>query len=653
MKKNLAIILALAVCLCCCTAVVLAAPDETIYGIEADYVHAVFMDGKVVDTNGNMSFVPVNGSNEPIDAEGMAALGNKIGDLEVNVMAGGEKKPLTVKGAYIENTGAVRGTFTGTRDEVNSVIGAGYTLEAVYMSTKTKSTGMGVFCGTDKFSGSPYGIGLATKGFPYMCNAGGNGWGIINGSKEIVGSLNHVLCVYDAESGKQTVYLNGKEVASGNAPGTPSISENAWGNQLLIGGDPNNGVVDFQAETMSVVTANIYKTAFQPKDVEKAIQAAIARLEGKDVVDVPYGVNPDEAATGFKADLVNTVFTADGAYDACGHLTYTTQGAPKFGRLEVKLPGDETVYTANGMEIDQSNGFLKGTYNGEKDDWQNTLNNGFTMETVYVNETRADAWEGIFCATQHTDFGLAVTKNSNKPYFLGHVGGSYRFANGTTDMPTDALTHIIAVFDKNGEQVRLYVNGVLDASGAASGDLIVAGEGSDKYIYLGADPKYGRDDDGDGMDEVDGQMDQGKIVLANMYTAVFSDDDAAKACSNAIAKLKGQFVLETLHPDSGNTEHPSEIPSEDSSETPSEDSSEAPSEIPSEIPSEDPTEAPSEIPSETPSEDSTEAPSDAPAEPGASVNNPDSGITNAAGIAAACASAALLACAAFSLRRKD
>ncbi|MEG0456717.1 MAG: LamG-like jellyroll fold domain-containing protein, partial [Oscillospiraceae bacterium] len=236
---------------------------------------------------------------------------------------------------------------------------------------------------------------------------------------------------------------------------------------------------------------------------------------------------------GIIADLVNTVFTEGLATDSTGNTTYTVNGTPKIGDVNVKF--DNKDYTTKGLEIASSNGNLKGTLSKlDRTSMTELLNKGFTIESFYVDKTPGGT-HGIFCATQFAGFGLA-TKGNGLPYFLAHVGGGYKLANAKADGPTDSLTHVIGVFDAANDKVKIYVNGVLAESNAASGDLLLANDPMVNTFFLGADPKEGVVADGNEI--VDYQMVNSTIISARAYSAAFDDAAALKAYNAAVARLK-------------------------------------------------------------------------------------------------------------------
>jgi hypothetical protein len=106
------------------------------------------------------------------------------------------------------------------------------------------------------------------------------------------------------------------------------------------------------------------------------------------------------------------------------------------------------------------------------------LTTGMTLE-AWVRPTVAmtNAWRSVLMKERGTGLSYALYANSEsrRPSANINTGGLDRTARGIDDIPPDVWTHLAATYD--GATVRLYVNGTLVRSTAASG-AIVAGTGA-------------------------------------------------------------------------------------------------------------------------------------------------------------------------------
>src|SRR5262249_17210428 len=113
-----------------------------------------------------------------------------------------------------------------------------------------------------------------------------------------------------------------------------------------------------------------------------------------------------------------------------------------------------------------------------------------TLE-AWINPTQMGVWNAVFSIDYRADgswyspyqaYQLSSQNPASKLSFgLANVGG----VTGTQTIPLSQWTHVVGTYD--GTAVRLYENGVLDASTSTTGAIAY---GSSKDLTIGNDSKY-------------------------------------------------------------------------------------------------------------------------------------------------------------------
>jgi len=133
----------------------------------------------------------------------------------------------------------------------------------------------------------------------------------------------------------------------------------------------------------------------------------------------------------------------------------------------------------------------------------------FTLEAWVRLPKRFGGSRGIVAKTQSSAFGLYM--NSGVPQFDVHLNGSYVNAVAADRLSPEEWTHVAGVFD--GDQLRIYVNGLLAGSKPGSGVRTL----NNLPLYLGADP----DGSGKPSRSFGGQIDEVHLSTTVRYTDSF------------------------------------------------------------------------------------------------------------------------------------
>ncbi len=163
---------------------------------------------------------------------------------------------------------------------------------------------------------------------------------------------------------------------------------------------------------------------------------------------------------------------------------------------------------------------------------QSFMQDGVTIEAFYVMNKKGDNVQGVVCGTQSGGWGVAEDK-TGKPYFItGVTGGKYNdgvYAKAVSS--TTELVHVVAVYDYENQEQRIYINGVLEATKPIKGAFCVGAGQSYNKFSLGNDVQTG----GNGGDFPNQGM---TMVDAKIYAGVLTDTAAAEAYTAAVSALK-------------------------------------------------------------------------------------------------------------------
>ena len=205
------------------------------------------------------------------------------------------------------------------------------------------------------------------------------------------------------------------------------------------------------------------------------------------------------------ADVLSVSFRQDGtAVNALTGEVLRTFGTPTvtqdatLGKYVATFDGKDNTYTYDGIT-----------------GWYETISNSFSVEAyVYLDKKPSSGFMDFVANLNSAGFGLAY-KNDGKIYFYCHVGGAY--VTPSYSFAVGQWVHIVGTFD--GTNVKLYVNGQLVATKAASGTMKAPTIAS-SCLGIGAD--MGK------HNEARESYFQGKLATVNIYSAELSASQIAK-----------------------------------------------------------------------------------------------------------------------------
>ena len=244
---------------------------------------------------------------------------------------------------------------------------------------------------------------------------------------------------------------------------------------------------------------------------------------------------PVKAEKTLPTPYIDIEFSADGkAADKYDHVNCTMPDAA-LGRVEntpVSFGG--STYTVPHLYTDRGGAILL-TYKSLviKEDVQELMERGFTIETFLVNGNQLSAGSTEQCMTnagQSGGFGLSI--KNGKLGFGVYTDTSYKTASFTGKYDTQNLTHLLGIYNPAEQTVQLYLNGKLVKQETARGAFRPAQDNCHSYIVLGGDIGSG------GKTEL--HATNTRIADFKLYPAALTSAEATTAYEAAAAALTGK-----------------------------------------------------------------------------------------------------------------
>ncbi|WP_300683635.1 LamG-like jellyroll fold domain-containing protein [Nocardioides sp.] len=330
-----------------------------------------------------------------------------------------------------------------------SKLGSAFTVECVFrVDQALPVTGEKDLCSDKEAGGLSIYVNGATLGT--MAYIGG-------GYKTVTTPIDgerwyHALSVWDGST--LSLYLNGVLASSTAATGALTVPPNATARHFVIGGDASpNGIVAQWAPPSSYAAAGVFS---------RAVNAAEAKL-----LAGQWNTTPPAP----KADIVDVDFADGTSVDHAQNLTVTRLGDPQIGTEEAL---DKKVGTFDGSDDAYAYAF--------GNEWSK-LAGGFSLECTFrFNGTQPAATENAICSDKESG-GFATVVNSSGLTFMAYVGGSYK----SVSVPINTGQWYTTLATWDGTTIKLYVDGVLAGSVAASGTLGLPSGDAKTALMLGAD----------------------------------------------------------------------------------------------------------------------------------------------------------------------
>ncbi|MCQ2436740.1 MAG: LamG domain-containing protein [Clostridia bacterium] len=247
-------------------------------------------------------------------------------------------------------------------------------------------------------------------------------------------------------------------------------------------------VTETTTEATTEATTEVATVATTEAVTEATTEATtVATTEATTEAEVPAKVDYDPA-------YVDIDFDGNEPSDASGEISFQKQGSVSISDGVLNVTAKSSGYICQWNNITSRNDAL------------DFFGNGFTVEAYYLNREPDSVVvnnkvqsQGIICGTDAGGWGLAVANTdagSGVPYFVIYHGNGYIYTYASSGASTTEYTHVLGVYDMVEMEVRLYVNGELQAvEFIAPGNYGVPTTEAYNKFCLGADIKKTTADD--------------------------------------------------------------------------------------------------------------------------------------------------------------
>jgi len=188
------------------------------------------------------------------------------------------------------------------------------------------------------------------------------------------------------------------------------------------------------------------------------------------------------------------------------------------------------TYLKDVISITASKQHILATFKGSATSITRKFMGGATFEAFFVNSAPTDGINAVMCAWESGGWGVAV--RNGKLFFQVYTGsnsGKYSSVTSADALPTNELTHVIAVFDVRCRVMRTYINGVLAGTMDFIGEYVAGSGDVATHFAIGADisAKLNTTSQSSGLTVVD----------LKIYDNVFTSAQAKLAYNVAVSEL--------------------------------------------------------------------------------------------------------------------
>ena len=364
---------------------------------------------------------------------------------------------------------------------------------------------------------------------PNISESGASTWRWANSNVQPVPQqYYHLVAVYDKEAETASIYVDGELKCT--APAKGNLRHAADNSQWFgIGCDPG-GDKGEQAWHGDVVLARIYDNPLTAYDA-KALYDSLT----------PGDKQPEETELP-KAEVLDIVFNADGTATDISNMANEvttiasdnlyTYYSPAFGGYVAHFNNDYAGLATGYYRIDYK----------DNTTFKEALEDGHTLEAVFMADINVPNTEAKFFSS-HGAGGTGVMicnkndgRTANAITFLPNVtengGSTWRWANSGIVPQKNVFYHVVAVYDKDAEKARIYVNGILKGEGNAPGNYRHPDPATLHWFGIGCDP-------GTRNGNIVGEQSwHGDVAMARIYDKALTADDAANLWKAVKSKIE-------------------------------------------------------------------------------------------------------------------
>lgn len=414
-----------------------------------------------------------------------------------------------------ETTNRYVASFTGSNqcfyrvnyndnEKIKNALKNGFSIEVNYKPNTT-----GNVCPLSAQEGGGCGIEQASGGLiQFYCHVGG-GYKVLKSTVTAeVGKSYHVVAVYDKKAQKTRIFVNGSPAGEMDAKGDFDFPSNEAAHWFAIGGDAHTSSNCQYALEGEISVARMYTSALSRDE---------AYLLYEDATGANY--HPSADAKKPTADLFNLEFGDNGNVSdvSSRHISVKT------GTEAPKTSLNETYNRTQATFAGSRQSFYRVDYANDET-MQKAFNNGFSFEVLYKptntnNVCPMSAQESGGCGIEQASGGLIQ--------FYCHIGGSYKVLKSNVKAKANHYYHVVAVYDKDKAQTRIYIDGEPAGEMVAEGSYGFPPKKEAWWIAVG----------GDAHTSENAQYNlSGDVVIARMYGKTLNRDEAFLLFKDVVKK---------------------------------------------------------------------------------------------------------------------
>lgn len=391
-------------------------------------------------------------------------------------------------------------------ENIKNALKNGFSLETYYMPSTS-----GNVCPLSAQQNGGCGIEQASSGeILFYCYVGGGYKTVKSGVKARPHQFYHVVAIYDKEAQKVRLFVDGKKAGELDAKGDFGFPDSESAHWFGIGGDAYiSNYAQYSLEGY-VPIARMYSHIITADEADALYNEAkkVSSVASKPVADI-FNVEFGENGTASDVSGRNVSVKA-------GKNTPKTAINGDYKRMQATFAGNNQSF----YRIDYA----------DDEVMQKAFSNGFSLEVLYKSNNTNDVCP--LSAQESGGCGIEQEKNGNIQFYC-RMGSSYQTITSDVKVEVGKYYHVVAVYDKDLTQTRIYVNGVLAGTKEAEGSYSFPPQKEAWWMVIG----------GDAHTSENAQYNlNGDVVFARMYGKALNFDEADLLYEEATSAAKATAI---------------------------------------------------------------------------------------------------------------
>ncbi len=221
-----------------------------------------------------------------------------------------------------------------------------------------------------------------------------------------------------------------------------------------------------------------------------------------------YTPDPGSSKPDANTLLLDVVFNEDGSATDISSLQNAV--VPGSTLPETYFNEDYNIQVAK--FIGSNTSFYKVDYKNNQT-IKSAFSNGFTFETLYKTNNTGNV--APMSAQEGGGAGIEQASGGQLQFYV-NIGGSYKIVKSSVTVKAGQFYHVVAIYDKSGGKILMYVDGNLAGEEAVSGSFTFPGIDAAHWIGIGGDANPS----GNAQFSLNGE-----VAVARMYNKAVTRDE--------------------------------------------------------------------------------------------------------------------------------